>query len=42
MGNNRRKKLKDPMPEVSKTFKELVSAIDKLFSTVPNPDWLTK
>lgn len=42
MGNNRRKKLKDPMPEVSKKFKELFSAIDKLFSNVPNPDWLTK
>ena len=42
MGNNRRKKLKDPMPEVSEKVKELVSTIDKLFSTVPNPDWLTK
>lgn len=30
------------MTEVSEKFKELVSAIDKLFSTVPNPDWLTK
>lgn len=42
MGKNKRKKLKDPMPEVSGKVKELLSAIDDLFSTVPNPDWLTK
>lgn len=42
MGKNKHKKYKDPMPEVSGKVKELYSAIDRLFSTVPNPDWLTK
>nr|DAW42233.1 MAG TPA: hypothetical protein [Crassvirales sp.] len=39
MGNNRRKKFKDSMSEKSK---ELVDALERLFSNVPNPDWLTK
>lgn len=39
MGNNKRKKYKNPMREKSK---ELVDALDNLFSMVPNPNWLTK
>lgn len=39
MGNNKRKKFKNPMGEKSK---EVVDAFDNLFSMVPNPNWLTK
>lgn len=39
MGNNKRKKYKNPMSEKAK---ELVDALDNLFSMVPNPNWLTK
>ncbi len=39
MGNNKRKKYKDFMSEKAK---ELVDALDDLYSTVPNPNWLTK
>nr|DAG96907.1 MAG TPA: hypothetical protein [Crassvirales sp.] len=39
MGNNKRKKYEDFM---SKKAKEIVDGLDKLYSTVPNPDWLTK
>ena len=38
MGNNKRKKYKNPMSEKSKE----VDALDRLFDMVPNPDWLTK
>ena len=39
MRNKKRKIYKDA---TSEKVKELVDALDKLFSTVPNPDWLTK
>lgn len=39
MGNNKRNKYKDPISEKSK---EVVDALERLFSMVPNPDWLTK
>lgn len=39
MGNNKRKKYKDP---ISEKAKEIVDGLDKLYSTVPNSDWLTK
>lgn len=42
MGKNKHKKNKDLTSEVSEKVKELCSAIDRLFSMVPNPDWLTK
>ena len=38
MGNNKRKKYKNPMSEKSK---EVVDALDRLFVMVPNPDWFT-
>lgn len=38
MGNNRRKKYKNPMRESSK---EVVDGLERLFSMVPNPDWFT-
>ena len=37
MGNNKRKKYKNPMSEKSK---EVVDALDRLFDMVPNPDCL--
>lgn len=39
MGNNKRKKYKDPNKQKAK---EIVDGLDKLFSMCPNPDWLTK
>lgn len=39
MGNNKRKKYKDP---TSEKVKELVDGLERLFGMVPNPDWLTK
>ena len=39
MGNNRRKKYKNPMSEKSK---EVVDALDGLFSMTPDPNWFTK
>ena len=38
MGNNKRKKYKNPMSE---KFKEVVDSLDRLFGMVPNPDWFT-
>ena len=38
MGNNRRKKFKNPMSEKSK---EVVDGLERLFSMVPNPDCFT-
>lgn len=38
MGNNRRKKYKNPM---RKSSKEVVDGLERLFSMVPNPDWFT-
>ena len=39
MGNNRCKNYKNSMSEKSK---EVVDALERLFSMVPNPDWVTK
>lgn len=38
MGNNKRKKYKNPMNEKSK---EVVDSLDRLFGMVPNSDWFT-
>ena len=39
MGNNRRKKYKNPMSEKSK---EVVNALDRLFGMTSDPNWFTK
>lgn len=38
MGNNKRKKFKNPMSEKSK---EVVDGLERLFGMVPNSDWFT-
>lgn len=38
MGNNKRKKYKNPMSQKSK---EVVDALDRLFDMVPNSYWFT-